>query len=443
MAISIRFKYVYVISFVVLSLVYAVLMLFPANSNAYLRNRHLFSNDDISCNILGGSDLLFHWNFSRNSVTYDLLNGLTCDLPRPFYKNPNYMRLLNMGGPSKSFQPPIDSTQHSEQKPSPQLNVLLIGDSFDLHSSWFDMEIVEQNAISPVTKIVSKLPFDPHHPESQQLTLRFDRIYGIRHKPVVQTFQSILEAYGRNESDSITTESSQASTSPAIDAIVFSSVVWDIRNSQSAYCRSKLVRQSSEGRCYCNFTHFSTASECRSYSDTQIFNLAPPPWCDDNFVTTWTARYLEAVSLLRTSFPEAVLFLRNQPHAAAFTVGGDACINQLNAVIRHTARTLCRNTDTAEDTTLHPSQSSSSVTYCESNLLDIHSLLLGATRYLGYTSSDPFDRKQSEEERFLHLPPRSDALHYYPAAGVWRDYTLNVIVNTLVRKRTLEVTQRQ
>lgn len=271
--------------------------------------------------------------------------------------------------------------------------IAVIGDSLDLHSCFELMRRMgkltyDKDGIpmaSPAQK-PSKGIYDCYTDEHMQV--KFLRIGGM------------MDSTGVPRIDSGVKMSFLLATQP--DAVVFSSIVHDIRNNHLTFCQKKAPPSENsvvllQRKCLCDHLKMETP-ECLKVSTPHVYNQIEMPWCDEDFVDSWRAIITSFVTEIRAALPDAAVFLRNQPFASQVQLGHQICLGSVNNIMREIATSL-----------IPPNERGHSCRF-----LDMSALLArAASDHMGYTTS---------------LAHR-DGLHYFKAADIWVDYMLNLIVD--------------
>lgn len=275
--------------------------------------------------------------------------------------------------------------------------VAIIGDSLDLHAC-FELArrqgdvAYDANGIPLPNMLKSVNGSINCYGNNTHINVKFHRIAGIM-QPTGARSGHIIKSVIKFLQD----------TKP--DAIVFSSIVHDIRNNHIVYCGTNLQNSTDSAlrlkrTCLCDH-HHASSQECLSIISPHIYNQIEMPWCDENFVDSWRSVFTGVVKDIRAALPYASVFLRNQPFASQMQLGHQICLGSLNYIVREVTTSLVPHND-----------------QCNScRLLDMSALLArAASKHMGYTTS---------------IGAR-DGLHYFKAVHIWVDYMLNTIIDNAV-----------
>lgn len=290
--------------------------------------------------------------------------------------------------------PVTDFRLNANYKKFQNYTVAVIGDSLDLHGCFELMKRSNRLAYDvngiPVPGPAMKPPqglYDCYNDGIMQV--KFYRIGGIMDST------GIVRSDGNAKINFLTAVKPQA--------IVFSSIVHDIRNNHLAFCKKKMPRNASstllfQRKCLCNHEKMTTA-ECLNVSTPHVYNQIEMPWCDEDFVDSWRSAFTNLVTEIRTALPNASLFLRNQPFASQVQLGQQICLGSLNNILREVASSLIAPHD------------NNSCRFMDMNAL----LSRAASQHMGTTTS--------------YMP--RDGLHYFQVAHIWTDYMYNMIVDNV------------
>ena len=347
----------------------------------------------------------FDWDDHDNITFIDNYTNQLCKLTS-FHEHPKFAYSVSQSS----------SVEKQKHKP---LQVLMIGDSFDLHMCFH---------------LKKEYPSKIHHfptncYTSSALNIDFYRIYGIIGKNISHLIKNIRMNHTSEQ-----------------DIIVFTSIVWDIKNSHDQWCQkhkiSKTIHNhhqlsnSTTGnnnsdytntitplqvKCYCEYNIMDTNTDCLlSYNGVQKFSSQRLPWCGNDLFYEWKIKFMETIQILQKTFPKALILLRNQPFAASITFGGEICLGLFNQAIHRISTIECtKNQHNNDDEAKDLNRKLNNKQYQQPRLLDTHSLLLQGIHHLGTFGGAATDPKHQKK----------DYLHYFEAARHWTNYVINSILS--------------